>query len=97
MTKARLPYFRLAAGALATLVLGCSGGESGGETEAMSDEAQAAADAMEAGAAATEAGSNPRFGVWQLESDAPPPASNVMTYEPYGDGGMKITVTSTKR
>ena len=37
---------------------------------------------------------NPRFGVWQLQSDAPPPAINIMTYEPYGDGGMKITVES---
>lgn len=38
---------------------------------------------------------NPRFGVWQLQSDAPPPAKNVMTYEPYGDGGMAVTVAST--
>ncbi len=45
--------------------------------------------------AAAEAPSNPRFGVWQLESDAPPPASNIMTYEPWGEGGMKITVAST--
>ena len=44
---------------------------------------------------AAEAPSNPRFGVWRLESDAPPPASNIMTYEPWGDGGMKITVAST--
>ncbi len=40
---------------------------------------------------------NPRFGVWQMRSDAPPPAINVMTYEPYGDGGMGITVESTNR
>ena len=33
--------------------------------------------------------------MWQLESDAPPPADNIMTYEPYGDGGMKITVEAT--
>ena len=39
--------------------------------------------------------SNPRFGVWKLESTAPPPSSNVMTYEPYGDDGMRITVEST--
>lgn len=38
---------------------------------------------------------NPRFGVWKLRSDAPPPRSNIMTYEPWGDGGMKITVEST--
>jgi hypothetical protein len=41
--------------------------------------------------------SNPRFGVWKLQSDAPPPQSNVMTYEPWGDNGMKITVESTNR
>ncbi len=40
---------------------------------------------------------NPRFGVWKLKSDAPPPSSNVMTYEPWGDGGMRITVESTNR
>jgi len=36
-----------------------------------------------------------RFGVWQLQSDAPPPSRNVMTYEPWGDQGMSITVAST--
>ena len=36
-----------------------------------------------------------RYGVWQMQSDAPPPSKNIMTYEPYGDGGMKITVAST--
>ena len=48
--------------------------------------------------AATEAAAqraNPRYGVWKLRSDAPPPSLNVMTYEPWGDGGMKITVEST--
>ncbi len=39
--------------------------------------------------------SNPRFGVWKMKSDAPPPAINIMTYEAYGDGGMSITVEST--
>lgn len=38
---------------------------------------------------------NPRFGVWKMKSDAPPPAINIMTYEAYGDGGMSITVEST--
>lgn len=38
---------------------------------------------------------NPRFGVWKMKSDAPPPSVNIMTYEPYGDGGMRITVEST--
>jgi hypothetical protein len=37
---------------------------------------------------------NPRFGQWKLKSDAPAPASNVMTYEPFGTSGMKVTVTS---
>jgi hypothetical protein len=38
---------------------------------------------------------NPRFGVWQMESDAPPPSKNIMTYEPYEETGMRITVAST--
>ena len=36
-----------------------------------------------------------RYGVWRMQSDAPPPASNIMTYEPYQDGGMRVTVEST--
>ena len=35
---------------------------------------------------------NPRIGVWKMQSDAPPPFSNIMTYEPYGNGGMSVTV-----
>lgn len=35
---------------------------------------------------------NPRFGKWKLKSEAPAPTSNVMTYEPYGAHGMKVTV-----
>ena len=38
---------------------------------------------------------NPRFGRWKLKSDEPPPALNIMTYEPYGDGGMRVTVEAT--
>ncbi len=38
---------------------------------------------------------NPRFGRWKMKSDEPPPALNIMTYEPYGDGGMRITVEAT--
>ncbi len=66
-------------------VLACApAGDEGGQGDAaMTDES------------AAEAPANPRFGVWQLESDAPPPALNIMTYEPYGDGGMKITVANT--
>lgn len=41
-----------------------------------------------------EAQSNPRFGRWLLKSDAPAPASNIMTYEPFGAGGMKVTIQS---
>jgi hypothetical protein len=48
-------------------------------------------------ATASTAQTNPRFGVWKMKSDAPPPAINIMTYEPYGDGGMRITVESTNR
>ncbi|MBY0489655.1 MAG: hypothetical protein K2R93_07410 [Gemmatimonadaceae bacterium] len=35
---------------------------------------------------------NPRFGRWLLKSDAPAPASNIMTYEPFGAQGMKVTI-----
>jgi hypothetical protein len=48
--------------------------------------------ALAAGTSAQNA--NPRFGKWKLKSDAPPPASNIMTYEPHGAKGMKITVES---
>jgi len=36
-----------------------------------------------------------RFGRWRMDSDNPAPFSNIMTYEPWGDGGMAITVAST--
>lgn len=39
-------------------------------------------------------GDNPRFGRWKLKSDAPPPASNIMTYEASGAAGMKVTIES---
>jgi len=35
---------------------------------------------------------NPRFGKWKLKQE--PPATNIMTYEPAGSGGMKVTVES---
>jgi len=35
---------------------------------------------------------NPRFGTWKLKSDAPAPSSNVMTYEPFGARGMRVTI-----
>jgi hypothetical protein len=40
---------------------------------------------------------NPRFGKWKLKSDAPPPASNIMTYEPYNGKGMKITIDAVNK
>lgn len=43
-------------------------------------------------AAATQPGTNPRFGRWLLKSDAAAPASNIMTYEPLGTTGMKVTI-----
>jgi hypothetical protein len=43
------------------------------------------------GSAHAQAG-NPRFGRWKLRSDAPAPSSNIMTYEPFGAKGMKITI-----
>ena len=46
---------------------------------------------LSAGAAAAQS-TNPRFGKWKLKSDAHAPASNVMTYEAYGAGGMKVTI-----
>ena len=40
---------------------------------------------------------NPRFGKWKLKSDAPPPSSNVMTYEAFNGTGMKITIDAVNR
>jgi hypothetical protein len=37
---------------------------------------------------------NTRFGHWKMDQNAPPPTSNIMTYEPWGNGGMKITVST---
>jgi hypothetical protein len=38
---------------------------------------------------------NPRLGKWKLKQE--PPALNIMTYEPWGNGGMKVTVESTNK
>lgn len=54
-----------------------------------------AAMAMFATVASAQMKDNPRIGKWQIQSDAPPPARNIMTYEPYGDGGMRVTVEAT--
>lgn len=47
--------------------------------------------AVVAGTSSAQA-NNPRFGKWKLKSDAPAPSSNIMTYEPFGDNGMKVTI-----
>ena len=44
-----------------------------------------------------QAPANPRFGKWKLKSEAPPPQSNVMTYEPYNGKGMKITIDQVNK
>lgn len=56
-----------------------------------------AAVAVTAAATAAAAAQDPsaRFGRWKMDSTAPPPAINIMTYEPWGDGGMAITVAAT--
>lgn len=48
-------------------------------------------------AAASVQQENPRFGRWKLQSDATPPASNIMTYEPFGERGMKVTIDAVNR
>jgi len=48
-------------------------------------------------AVAQAADENPRFGKWKLKSEAPAPQSNVMTYEPNGKHGMKITIDAVNR
>ncbi len=74
--------------ALSAVAAGCDSGDGASEGADGSDAAAPA----DSGA---EAASNPRFGVWQIETDRPAPYRNVMTYEPYGDGGMRITVRQT--
>jgi creatinine amidohydrolase/Fe(II)-dependent formamide hydrolase-like protein len=43
---------------------------------------------------APTAAANPRFGRWKLKSDNPS-STNIMTYEPFGGTGMKVTVETT--
>src|SRR6185503_5635119 len=49
------------------------------------------APALQAPAAAA---TNPRFGKWRLKPTDPaaPPSTNVMTYEPFQNTGMKVTI-----
>src|SRR5262249_49847501 len=35
-----------------------------------------------------------RFGSWKMDSEAPAPQSNIMTYSPLPNGGMKVRVDS---
>ena len=55
----------------------------------------AAACACACAALLAQQAANPRIGKWKLKQD--PPALNIMTYEPWGDGGMKVIVESTNR
>jgi hypothetical protein len=43
-------------------------------------------------ALSAQSSANPRFGRWQLQSEVPAPSSNIMTYEPFGVRGMKVTI-----
>jgi hypothetical protein len=38
-----------------------------------------------------------RFGKWKIKSDAPPPTSNIMTYSPLPDHGMKIDIVAVSK
>ena len=48
-------------------------------------------------ASSAQSPNNPRFGKWKLKSEAPAPASNVMTYESFNGKGMKITIDAVNR
>jgi hypothetical protein len=56
-----------------------------------------AAIALLAAASSAQSPNNPRYGRWKLKSDAPAPASNIMTYEPYNGKGMKITIDAVSQ
>jgi hypothetical protein len=53
--------------------------------------------ALLATAGSAQSSGNPRFGRWKIKSDAPPPTSNIMTYEPYSGKGMKITIDAVNK
>jgi hypothetical protein len=40
---------------------------------------------------------NPRYGHWKIKSTAPPPTSNIMSYEPIGKKGMKVTIDAVNK
>jgi hypothetical protein len=57
-----------------------------------------AAVAMLAATGSAQTPANPRYGRWRIKSDAPPPTSNIMTYEPLAGGkGMKITIDAVNK
>ena len=49
------------------------------------------------GCLASAQSTNPRLGRWKLKSTNPAPASNVMTYEKFGQDGMKITIDAVNK
>jgi hypothetical protein len=59
--------------------------------------ATAAAAATVLVATITAQQTNPRFGRWKLKSDAPAPQSNIMTYAPAANGGMRVTINAVNR
>ncbi len=50
--------------------------------------------AVSAAIAGAQSPAPSRIGAWKLKSDAPAPQSNVMTYEPAGAAGMKVTIVA---
>ena len=52
----------------------------------------AALTALSGATTETSQTANPRFGRWKLKSDTPAPTSNIMTYEPNGAKGMRVTI-----
>ena len=50
-----------------------------------------------AGSTASAQSTNQRFGKWKLKSTNPAPASNIMTYEKFGQDGMKITIDAVSK
>ncbi len=53
--------------------------------------------ALAVAAVSAQTPANPRYGHWKLKSDAAPPSSNIMSYEPFNGAGMKITIDSVNK
>ncbi len=56
-----------------------------------------AAVALVASTGSAQKPANPRFGHWKIKSDAPAPTSNIMSYEPIGAKGMKVTIDAVNK